>query len=298
LHDWLSVRKKKKSRKLKSLLGLVSLLIAGLVVYLAIQLPQSKIRDERHDREVVKRLHKDILSRHEGIPESGKKKSGFHAKRRVAIVIDDIGYDQAAVFELLKIEAPISFAILPYCPFSLWSAERIHQSGREILLHLPMEPHGYPGRNPGKGALLTSMDEKSINRELLRDLKAVPYARGVNNHMGSKFMEDERKLKIVFKRLSEKNLYFLDSMTTTLSKASQAAEQTQVKCMSRDVFIDGNGDQKMTCSELTQMIQGGETWTKKILIGHPYPRTISGLSCAVERISREGIEIVPLSRLE
>ena len=292
------MRKKKKSKKFNFLLGLIFLLISCLVAYLALQPPQTKISHKSHEREISRRLHKDVPSGREGIPESGKKKSGFQPNRRLAIVIDDIGYDQAAVVELLKIKAPISFAILPHCPYSLWSAEKIHQSGREILLHLPMEPHEYPDRDPGQGALLTSMDDESIDRELLRDLKAVPYARGVNNHMGSKFMEDERKLKIVFKRLRDKHLYFLDSVTTALSKAGQAAEASRVKCKSRDAFIDGIGEQKMTCIELVQMIHGDDAWTTKILIGHPYPETIAVLRCVVKKMSGQGVEIVPLSQLE
>ncbi len=275
-------------------------MIAGLVVYLAVRTPKGEFREVRdggEDRELARRLNKGILSRSETLTELRKHAKKSFPKRKLAIVIDDIGYDREVVAELLSINAPITFAVLPHCRFSLWSAERIHQSGREVLLHLPMEPHGYPGRDPGKGALLMTMDDRSLDRELRLDIQAVPHAKGVNNHMGSRFMEDEGKLKIVFGRLRAEDLFFLDSLTTGHSKALQAARDTHVQRLSRDAFIDNGGDQEATFRELTTAIGGAEAWTKKVLIGHPYPGTISALKRVIKRIPGEGIEIVPVSCL-
>lgn len=77
----------------------------------------------------------------------------YIATRKVAIIIDDIGYDLAPVDELLAIDAPIAFSILPHCVHSVDSALALHRAGREVLLHLPMEPYAYPRQNPGAGAL-------------------------------------------------------------------------------------------------------------------------------------------------
>ena len=126
--------------------------------------------------------------------------------RQVVIIIDDIGYDMSAVRELLKIDAEITFAILPLLSHSREAAEALHQAHREILLHLPMEPRSYPKEKPGAGALFTEMNDEEIVFQLDRNLSSVPYATGVNNHMGSKFMSDEDKLTTVFAQLKKREI--------------------------------------------------------------------------------------------
>src|SRR5271157_4206039 len=126
------------------------------------------------------------------------------ARKRVAILIDDIGYDLSPLYELLKIHASLTFAILPHYAHSVDAANILHRAKREILLHLPMEPHTFPDENPGMGALLMSMNDRQIKEEVDKDLDAIPHISGVNNHMGSKFMEDEAKLNIVFRELKRR----------------------------------------------------------------------------------------------
>ena len=104
----------------------------------------------------------------------------------------------------MRIEAPIAFAILPYTPHAREAARLLHAAGKEILLHLPMEPRSYPAENPGAGALFVDMDEGEIRRQIEADLAAVPYVSGVNNHMGSRFMEDEAGLAVVMEELRKK----------------------------------------------------------------------------------------------
>ena len=125
-------------------------------------------------------------------PEPSKKKEVQHRQQiagqahRVAIVIDDLGGDNDLFQNLLDLNVPVTFSILPFTPFARSTAQKAFQKGREIILHLPMEPRGYPQVNPGKGALLHSMNKEELLRQLARDIAAVPHARGVSNHMGSR----------------------------------------------------------------------------------------------------------------
>ncbi|UCH08731.1 MAG: divergent polysaccharide deacetylase family protein [Deltaproteobacteria bacterium] len=65
------------------------------------------------------------------------------------------------------------------------------------MLHLPMEPIGYPSVNPGDGVLLVSMDKETILEVLNDDLKQTPFVVGANNLMGSRFTENSEKMSIV-----------------------------------------------------------------------------------------------------
>ena len=229
--------------------------------------------------------------------ESRNRVSRRCEKRQLAIIIDDVGQDKALLEELLRINLPITISILPYCRYSTESAEKAHLAGRDILLHLPMEPHGYPEIKPGAGALLTTMNPEQIEQELSRDLKAVPFVKGVNNHMGSRFMEDEQKLEIVFRALRTRKMFFIDSRTTVGTKARESAEKIGIKFLSRDAFIDNGADAEQTYQRLLQFVQARGNDGRKVLIGHPYPGTISALKRIAEDISRQDVEVVSVSRL-
>jgi uncharacterized protein len=216
-------------------------------------------------------------------------------RKKAAILIDDIGYDPGALKRLLAIEAPIAFSVLPRTPHARSSAEAIHRAGKEVLLHLPMEPHGYPDRNPGQGALFSSMKAREIRRTLEKALQSVPHAEGVNNHMGSKFMEEREPLGVVFEVLHERGLYFVDSVTTDASVAEALARETGLPFATRDLFIDDTEDRGWAMTHLERLLSTRDRWDGLLLIGHPYPETVSALEEMVPRFQSQGIEIVPLS---
>ena len=219
--------------------------------------------------------------------------------RQVAIIIDDIGNDLGPVRELLKIDAEITFAILPLCSHTRDAAETLHAAHREILLHLPMEPASYPQEKPGKGALFTDMNEKELLFQLDKDLAAVPYISGVNNHMGSKFMGDEEKLKLIFDRLKGKKLFFIDSRTAPNSKALAASEKSGLPLASRKIFLDNNRDYKEIYKILAGIAKDTEAGDVSpiIIIGHPHPETIRAIKDATRMLREKGVVIIPVSRL-
>ncbi|MBE0595908.1 MAG: divergent polysaccharide deacetylase family protein, partial [Desulfuromonadales bacterium] len=113
----------------------------------------------------------------------------------VAIVMDDLGRDLATARSLLAIDLPITFAILPGEPQATALAQLAHRHGREVLIHLPMEPQGYPAINPGDDALLTRMAAEEIRAKMAVYRQQVPHAVGGNNHMGSRFTENREGMQ-------------------------------------------------------------------------------------------------------
>jgi len=219
------------------------------------------------------------------------------AARQVAIIIDDIGYDMKPVRELLAINENITFAVLPLLAHSREAAETLHRAHREILLHLPMEPLSYPKEKPDRGALFTDMNDEEILFQLQRNVDSVPYASGVNNHMGSKFMADEEKLTLVFRELKKKNLFFIDSRTTRDSKTEAAAHKARLTVMSRKIFLDNERDTSKIYQILMEAARSSDGNSPLIVIGHPYPETIQAVREAGKVCREQGITIVPVSAL-
>jgi len=217
--------------------------------------------------------------------------------RQIAIIIDDIGYDLKPVRELLRIDADITYAILPLLTHSREAARMLHQAHRETLLHLPMEPLSYPKEKPGHGALFTDMNDEEIAFQLEKDLDSVPHVTGVNNHMGSKFMADEAKLTPVFRQLKKRNLFFIDSRTTHSSKTADVAEKVHLTVASRKIFLDNERDSQKIYQILIDAAQAPAGDAPLIVIGHPYPETIQAIRAACKVFQEKGIVVVPVSKL-
>ena len=217
-------------------------------------------------------------------------------KAKVAIVIDDMGRDIRRLRDILEIDAPISIAVLPFLPYSKDIATVAGSKGREVLLHLPMEPKDSNNNDPGKGAVFTDMTEAQVTEQVRRDIEAVPYITGVNNHMGSRFTEDERLMRIVLNIAKTKNLFFLDSKTTSKSTGYRLAKGMEVKAASRQVFLDNEEDINYIKGQILELVEIAKKRGSAIAIGHPHPSTIAALKEMIPLLNKD-VDIVTVSSL-
>lgn len=216
---------------------------------------------------------------------------------RVAIVIDDLGWDFEAAQALLALEGPLSLAILPDAPHRMFIAREARRQGLDVLLHMPMEPHRYPDVDPGRPVLLSTMGAREVATQLEAALVALPSATGVNNHMGSRLTENRQALQIVMQQLKRHNLFFLDSRTTSHSLAYQIAQQMGIPTARRHVFLDHDPTPESIRAQLRRLAKLAQTQGSAIGIGHPYPETVQALRTALPELRQSGITLVPVSAL-
>lgn len=231
------------------------------------------------------------------LPPPAVKAPGPFRKGQVVIIMDDLGRSLPQARKLLAIEQPVTLAILPGEPHATAVAEAAHAAGREVMLHLPMEPQGYPVVDPGDDALLLNKDDEQLRRELLVLLARVPHAVGANNHMGSRFTEDERGMAAVMKVLRDHGLFFVDSLTSNHSVASRAGEQAGVSVVRRDVFLDNVAEVGAIVREIERLAEKARRNGSAIGICHPYPETLEALQKELPRLAREGVEFVKVAGL-
>jgi uncharacterized protein len=277
-----------------TLIFFIVLSIAG-IVYVLIQEEKPEIKEiKKETKQAAKPVTKQTVKEKSDKSKSPSVKPS--SLREVAIIIDDIGYDLNAAKSLIKIDADLTFAILPFQTHSREAAEMLHKAKKEILLHLPMEPISYPQEKPGEGALFTDMSDEEIVLQLKNDIAAVPYISGVNNHMGSKFMMDEQKLSLVFKELKKEKMFFVDSRTSADTKALPAAKKEGLKVAQRKIFIDNNRNYNEICNNLMNVAKNNDM-SPMIIIGHPYPETIQALKDSTKALREKGVSIVSLSQI-
>jgi polysaccharide deacetylase 2 family uncharacterized protein YibQ len=280
------------------------IILAGIIaaVFLFLERLPSPEQKEAKDKKIPGTQQQAKPARDEKHPRAAKPApSDQGAKKQhgmVAVIIDDIGFDMKALRDLTDIPAPIAFSVLPYSPHRADAIEFLHARNKEILLHLPMEPHGYPEQSPGKGALMASMDEDQIVRQLKENLAAVPYASGVNNHMGSLFMEDTARLKKVMVELKKQGMFFIDSRTSPGTTGRTAASQTGIPFAERDIFIDHEKGYQAAKTALRSVSRHQATGDNKplLLIGHPYKDTIRAIKDILPEWHKEGIHVVSVKK--
>lgn len=107
------------------------------------------------------------------------------------------------------------------------------EQGTLTLIHIPMEPIGYPEVNPGKNPILVQYDERQIEKIMTRFIEQLPYCEGANNHMGSLATTDEEVMNAVMTILKKHNKFFLDSRTTNVSVAYSVASKKSSEIISQ-----------------------------------------------------------------
>lgn len=219
------------------------------------------------------------------------------ARPRVAIIMDDLGRDMATGRALVDLGLPVTFAILPWEPQATRLAEFAHRHGREVMIHLPMEPQSFPVTNPGPNALFLDLTEEEIRNRMRDFLARVPHAVGGNNHMGSRFTEDRAAMRTVLAVLKEADLYFVDSLTTPRSVAVEEARRAGVSSATRDIFLDNVQDVGEISAQIRKLARLALRQGQAVGICHPYPQTLEALRREAPELQRMGIEVVPVSRL-
>lgn len=215
---------------------------------------------------------------------------------RVAIVIDDLGYNSEIDGAITKLNAPLSLSFLPFGPHTQKMATLAHDRGKEVLLHLPMEPIAASGAKMGPGALLLNMSDAHIAKQVDADLNAVPYAKGINNHMGSRFTADAEKMKVVLGEAQRKGLFYLDSRTTAVTQGPAVARAMGIKAAERNVFLDNVQEEAAIREQLTNLVARANKNGSAIGIGHAHRLTYEVLRKDLPALKKE-VELVRVSEL-
>ena len=213
---------------------------------------------------------------------------------RIAIVIDDIGYRETDK-HVLSLPGSITYSILPHTPYGKMLATQANANHKEVLLHIPMEAEN--GKKLGPGALTSTMDKAEIYASLNKSLTEVPFAIGINNHMGSHLTQLAEPMSWTMGFLKQHHLLFLDSKTSPYSKASIIAQEMGVPVKGRHIFLDNQLTDDYINKQFQALIRHAKAQKFSIAIAHPHPETIKALLRLIPTLQQHNIQLVPLSVL-
>jgi len=215
---------------------------------------------------------------------------------KIAIVMDDFGYNKNNLDELFSIKEPITLSILPDLKYSREIADLARSHGYEVILHLPLESHRKEVKEE-IDTIKTGMAAKEVLARLAKDVESVPGLDGVSNHMGSKATEDKALMTTILTYLKKNNLYFFDSLTSEKSVCREVAGTVGVRYARRDMFLDNTNDANYIEEQLLKLRKFAFRNGRVIAICHDRKTTIAVLNKIMPDMVRDGIKFVYLSEL-
>ncbi|WP_020207684.1 divergent polysaccharide deacetylase family protein [Gilvimarinus chinensis] len=214
---------------------------------------------------------------------------------RLAIIIDDLGYNLESGLRTIALPGAYTLALLPSTPHAQTLAQQGKAHDKELILHTPMA--NMAGLNLGPGALTEDLSRAEFIASLQHSLNQIPGIKGLNNHTGSALTPQPRYMGWVMGEAAKRNLYFVDSRTTASSRAFEVAAAYGLPSAQRDVFLDHQRDRQLITQQLERAIALAQRRGQAIAIGHPYPETLDVLEQAATMLEKAKVTLVPASQL-
>ena len=232
--------------------------------------------------------------------ERSERVSG-EKRGELAILIDDFGYCGEGTEEMLALPIPFTAAVMPFSKCSEADAEAVRQAGKEIFIHMPMESLTGKKEWVGDKGVFRDMTDAEIKARTEEAFAILPDAAGLNNHMGSAIMEDERSLSAVMEVLQEKNVLFVDSVTTAKSLGRKIAGEKGIPFQARDVFLDSTDSVEVVKANLRKAAEVALEKGYALAIGHVGPEggkiTAEAIHSLIPELEAAGITFVTVSDL-
>jgi polysaccharide deacetylase 2 family uncharacterized protein YibQ len=213
---------------------------------------------------------------------------------RIAIVLDDWGYNRSHCKFLQSVDIPLGVAILPGLDFSKDVLACADAAGKDPMLHLPVEPHNPKEIYPGGQTLLVSMPQKEARAGLIKMLDDFKGIHGVNNHTGSKGTEDRALMTTVLSEIKRRGLFFVDSVTSERSVCQEAAAALKMKIGRRNVFLDNRNERAYIERQFATAARIAKKDGAALVIGHDRELTLKIVREQAEKLKAMGFEFLPI----
>ena len=219
---------------------------------------------------------------------------------RLALVMFGFGDDAARADSFFAVPVPFAVAVLAGAKESQGSFRAAHQHGRELVLHLPLEPLNYPQVNPGPGTLLVTMKPAKVASELAHDLGQAGAVTAVANHMGSLATQDMTLMRALYRELKKRHLVFLHISPVAGSVCKSLAADMGVDYVEPDAVVDHetrSSDRRGLERRWKEILKQARERGRLVVWMRATPLTRAWLAGAITPKRLEGISVVPLSAL-
>ncbi|WP_142849936.1 divergent polysaccharide deacetylase family protein [Telmatospirillum sp. J64-1] len=210
---------------------------------------------------------------------------------RVAVVMSDLGMRREAteaVIEKLPPEVTLSFS--PYASMLDQWMRRARMAGHEVMLDLPMETPGFPARDPGPYALLSSLSTDR-NRDRLEQVlsRGASYV-GLNAPLVTR-LADAPQMPEILGEVKERGLLWLGDLPADIPDSRRPALAPRPVLADEQPFADFI-DARLALAEATARDTG-----RAVVVLRPTPVSLQRLLHWEATLKSRGVVLAPLSAL-
>ncbi len=218
---------------------------------------------------------------------------------QIAFIVSDLDRSPVKLYRaFMKSPLVFSVALRPDKGEAARVAKEVREEHHEVLLHLPMEPKGYPRLDPGKDAILLDLSRIEIEDRITRCLSAIGPVQAVVSRLGSAALNDPDVMRAVLDELKRRDLPFINSYLAGPTMVEEIGEETGARTLLAGGSID---DDKGTAAsvrarvrELTsEAIQRGTL----VVMVRPSALVLDILESELPKMKAQGLELVPISRV-
>ena len=215
---------------------------------------------------------------------------------RIVIIVGGMGISQTGTSKAIRdLPEDVTLAFAPYgSSLGRW-AGRARESGHEILLQVPMEPIGYPQKNPGKHTLLTSAGGAANAENLQWAMSRITSYTGFMNYMGARFLADRQATRSLLEELVARGVFFLDDGSSGQSTAAAAGNAIRAPVVTADLTIDKQRSTRQIERQLENLEKIARTKGIAVGVASAFPTTVRTLAAWIPLARERGIALVPAS---
>ena len=114
--------------------------------------------------------------------------------------------------------------------------------------------------------------------------------------MGSYFTERYDKMTLVLSELKKRNLFYIDSRTTSRTVAFELAKKMGVPVAKKSVFLDNDLSLKAIKVQMERLLGIARYSGTAVGIGHPHKETLRVLNEYLDQLKSD-FRVVPVSEL-
>jgi polysaccharide deacetylase 2 family uncharacterized protein YibQ len=216
----------------------------------------------------------------------------------IAFVVIDLDPASEPLFRsFMESKIPFTIALRPDIPHAGRAARAVKDAGRELFLHLPMEPRGYPRVDPGKNAILLDLSRVEIEERISKSLGALGAPQGIVTRMGSAAVNDPDVMHAVLGEVKRRDLLFVDAHGAGPSVVEETGEEMGARTLTLGGTLDASGSPAAIRARLAQLIQTAQQRGALAVAVRANAVVLTVLEAQRDELEKEGVAIVPASKL-
>jgi polysaccharide deacetylase 2 family uncharacterized protein YibQ len=212
---------------------------------------------------------------------------------QIAIVVADLGDNLLMARTAADIDAPLTFAIRPFRPFSKEVAQLVALFHREALLQLAAEADNERSE-AGSPRLTAKADRATMQRWLGQNLAAVPNAIGFYG-LGPLTEGTPERMQSMLAEAKERHFLIVTYGNTPDHGTCQAAASLGLACAARVSLVDSSENLGQMRHQLDAVLDQARTRGAAIAIVHATESSLAALRDALPSFTEAGVDIVPVS---